>query len=91
MGRIRVRSKLMNKDPLDLRPDCDIIQERKLFEIEDPYITVTKGYPQLVDHIVKSPLKSVTPTIVKISDPITNKPLCVLTNPKVPFRGFTSI
>lgn len=60
-------------------------------KIQDPYISVVKGHPQLVDHIDKSPLKSVTPTIVKISDPVTNKPLCVLRNPKVPLRGFTSI
>lgn len=52
---------------------------------------VTKGASKLADHIDKSPLNCVTPTIVKISDPLTNKPLCVLQNPKVPLRGYSSI
>lgn len=89
MSRFRIRSVKLPKSPLDMRPDSEILQERRLFQLKDPFIAVLKGEPQLVDHIDKSPQASVTPTIVKIRDPITNKPLCVLYNPKVPFKGYS--
>ena len=70
--------------------------EQMLKQISDPCITVETSQPKLVDHIYMKSKLAVNPTdmqrsvtVLKIKDPLSNRPLCKISNPQLPIQGFS--